>query len=77
MDELISLEHNLLLRLAPLELKNLCLQAGAKLAEKDVSAIFSNMGVINMPEEYQRYIELFHVYTSTPKIELCMCSFSG
>lgn len=75
MDELISLEHNLLLRLAPLELKNLCLQAGAKLAEKDVSAIFSNMGVINMPEEYQRYIELFHVYTSTPKIELCMCSF--
>ena len=40
-----------------------------------MSAIFSNMGVINMPEEYQRYIELFHVYTSTPKIELCMCSF--
>ena len=75
MNELIRIEYNPVLRLAPLELKNICLQAGARLAKKDVTAIFSNMGIVSMPAEYAQYIELFHVYTSTPKIELCMCSF--
>lgn len=75
MNELIGLERNPILRMAPLELKNLCLQAGAKLSEKNVTAIFSNMGVVDMPEEYSKYIDWFHVFTSTPKTELCMCSF--
>ena len=28
-----------------------------------------------MPESYETYIRYFGVYTSTPKVELCMCSF--
>ncbi len=75
MNKLTSLEYHPVLRLAPLELKNIFLHAGAKIAERDVTAIYSNMGVVSMPEAYEKYIELFHVYTSTPKIELCMCSF--
>lgn len=75
MNEYIRLEMNPILRFAPLELKNLCISAGARFSEKDITAIFSNMGIINMPEEYAPYIERFGVYTSTPKVELCMCSF--
>lgn len=70
-----ALEHHPILRLAPLEFKNLCINAGARLSEKDVTAIFSNMSVVTMPEEYHPYINRFGVFTSTPKIELCMCSF--
>lgn len=75
MNELIALEMHPILRLAPLELKNLCIRAGARYAEKDVTAIFSNMSAVTMPEEYIPYIERFGVFTSTPKMELCMCSF--
>lgn len=75
MSELLALEMNPVLRLAPLELKNLCIQAGAKIAEKNVTAVFSNMSAVHMPEEYACFIDRFGIYTSTPKMELCMCSF--
>lgn len=75
MNELIALEVHPILRLAPLELKNLCIQAGAKIAASDVTAIFSNMSIVKMPKELEPYIERFGVYTNTPKMELCACSF--
>ncbi|SHK21972.1 DUF6320 domain-containing protein [Hespellia stercorisuis] len=75
MNTLISLEHHPILRLAPLELKNLCINAGARFSERDTTAIFSNMSVVSMPEVYEPYIRRFGVFTSTPKVELCMCSF--
>ena len=75
MNELIALEMHPILRLAPLELKNLGIKAGARYAERDVTAIFSNMSAVKMPAEYEPFIERFGVYTSTPKMELCMCSF--
>ena len=73
--ELLALELHPILRLAPLELKNLCIQAGAKFSEKNVTAIFSNMSAVKMPENYVPYIERFGVYTNTQKMELCLCSF--
>lgn len=75
MNEYFALEVNPILRLAPLELKNFCINAGSRSSEKEVTAIFSNMGIIKMPPEYEPYIERFGVYTSTPKLEMCMCSF--
>lgn len=75
MNEYIALEKNPFLRIAPLELKNVCMNAGAKLVDHELTAIFSNMSVVDMPEEYRPYIERFGVYTSTRKIELCACSF--
>lgn len=75
MNELIALEMHPILKLAPLELKNLGIRAGARYAERDVTAIFSNMSAVQMPEEYGERIERFGVYTSTPKMELCACSF--
>ena len=73
--ELLALELHPILRLAPLELKNLCIQAGAKYSEKNTTAIFSNMSAVKMPASYVPYIERFGVYTNTPKLELCLCSF--
>ena len=73
--ELLALELHPILRLAPLELKNLCIQAGAKYSEKNTTAIFSNMSAVKMPASYVPYIERFGVYTNTPKLELCLWSF--
>ena len=45
------------------------------MAEGEVTAVLSNMSAVKMPEEYMPYIERFGVYTSTPRMELCVCSF--
>ena len=75
MSDYFALQVHPVLKFAPLELKNICINVGARTAEKDVTAIFSNMGIIKMPESYEPYIQRFGVFTSTPKVELCMCSF--
>ena len=75
MNELIAIEKHKILKWAPLELKNRCIRAGAKMAEQEVTAVLSNMSVVKMPEDYAQYIEKFGVYTSTIRTEFCICSF--
>lgn len=75
MNELIAIEKHKILKWAPLELKNRCIRAGAKMAEQEVTAVLSNMSVVKMPEDCAQYIEKFGVYTSTNRTELCICSF--
>ncbi len=76
MNELIAFEKHKILRWAPLDLKNACIRAGAKMAEKEVTAVFSNMSVVRLPKEYETYVERFGVYTSTPRTELCVVSYA-
>lgn len=75
MNELIAFEKHKILKWAPLELKNPCIRMGAKMAEREVTAVCSNMSVVKMPEEYMPYIKRFGVFTSTPRTEVCICSF--
>ena len=75
MNELIAFEKHKILKWAPLILKDPCIKMGAKMAEGEVTAVLSNMSAVKMPEEYMPYIERFGVYTSTPRMELCVCSF--
>ena len=75
MNELIAFEKHKILRWAPLDLKNVCLRASSKMAEREVTAVFSNMGMVKLPKEYEDLIERFGVYTSTPRTEVCVCSF--
>lgn len=77
MNEYTRLETNPFLRLTPLGMKNLGIQAGFATTVRDLTAIFSNMGVVKMPEAYEPYIKQFGVFTSTHKVELCMCSFKN
>ena len=75
MNELIAFEKHKILRWAPLDLKNVCLRASSKMAEREVTAVFSNMGMVKLPKEYEDLIERFGVYTSTPRTEVGVCSF--
>lgn len=70
-----SLEKHPILRFVPIALKNAAIYIGSKKSSSDITAIYSNMSVIKMPEEFTPYIERFGVFTSTPKLELTMCSF--
>ena len=75
MNELSSLEHNLLTQLVPLIIKNPVLRLANYLAERGITAAFSNVGKVAKPPEMARYIDSFHVFTSTNRLQACMCSF--
>lgn len=43
-------------------------------AQAETAAV-SNVGQIKLPEVYAPYIRLFDVFTSTDKLQICMCSY--
>lgn len=75
MISLASMERHTALRLIPLGIKSLGMLIAMKFGKKNTSAIFSNLGVVSLPDAYMDYIEYFGVFTSTPKTELSICSF--
>lgn len=75
-NEYVKIEENFLARMIPLEIKTLGLKIGALKDKKALTAVLSNIGKITMPEDCIPYIELFDIFTSTPKLELCICSFN-
>lgn len=75
MNDLVRLEKNPFLRAVPLEIKNLFLLAGTTLGGRSVTAVYSNIGRIQMPSEYEKYIKRFGFFASTDKLQLCSCSY--
>ena len=75
LNDLVSLEKNPVLRLVPLEIKTPFLLAGTTLGGRSITAIYSNVGIIRMPEEYREYIQRFGLFASTDSLQLCSCSF--
>ena len=75
MDVLIALEHNAGIRIAPLPIKNFAIRTARGLADTETTAVISNVGIISMPDGFERYIKSFGVYASTLKTQLCFCSY--
>lgn len=75
MNTFTGIEHNILARAVPLFIKDFVLRIADSIAEKDVTFSFSNVGPIQMPKDMIPYIRLFDVFSSTNKMQACMCSF--
>jgi len=74
---LCFLEHNIPLRLVPLLLKDRILYAAGRLADRQATASFSNVGKVSMPPEMEPYIHLFGAFTSPGKLQASVCSFGN
>ena len=74
LDGLAGLEHNPISRIVPLPIKDLAMKAAYHISERSATAALSNVGIIRIPEPLMPYIEFFDVFTSTPKLQLCVCS---
>ena len=59
----------------PLEIKNLFLLAGTTLGGRSISAIYSNIGKIQLPDVFETYVDSFGFFTSTDKLQMCSCSY--
>lgn len=75
MNRYSELEHIVPLRSLPLPLKILAMRYAAMMADRGVTAVLSNVGVVHMPPETASYIRLFDVFTSARKMQLCLCSY--
>lgn len=75
MNSMSYLEHNPLLRIAPLPLKDLVLGIAKKINAAGETAVLSNVGRIQMPEELKPYILRFGTLMDTMNLQLTLCSF--
>lgn len=72
---MMAFEFNPAVRGVPLILKNIVLRQVGNMAAKETSSTFSNVGKVSMPKSAQEYIELFGVYTSARRPQICMSSY--
>ena len=75
MNRLVRLEKNPLLRAVPLEIKNLFLLAGTTLGGRSISAIYSNIGKIQLPDVFETYVDsfgFFYKYGQTADVLLLL-----
>ncbi len=77
MNGYVRLEKNPVLRAVPLEIKRYFLIIGANLGSRSITAVYSNVGIIRLPEEYRKYIDRFGIFASTDSLQLCSCSYEN
>lgn len=75
MDDLAALEHNVFARLVPLVFKDMGMAAANRMARRAITASISNIGKVDMPPPMREYIRQFDVFTSTDRLQMCMCSY--
>ena len=75
MNSMARLEDIFVIRLIPIFIKDFILKYAYKLSDFSETMTLSNVGVINMPDAYQSYIDYFSVFMSTSRIQLCLCSY--
>lgn len=76
MIRLSSIENQFAAKIVPVVLKNPILKYAYMINDSKITATFSNVGKINMPNEFEKYISLFDVFTCTKKMQVCMCSYN-
>lgn len=75
LNNLSGWEHNLAAKLIPLFIKDIFLKVINQVADREITAALSNVGRITMPEAAAKYIRLFDLFTSTKRIQPCLCSY--
>lgn len=76
MNALISVEKNPIIRIVPLAIKNLVLGTAFKITEKYDTTTISNIGRIELPNEFSKYISSFGMFVATNKLQAGVCSYS-
>ena len=76
-NKLASLEHNFILRIIPLAIKDIILKIANSVVDRSYTSTLSNVGVINMPDDIKPFIYSFDIFVSTNKLQACVCSFEN
>ncbi len=75
MNSYAALEHNFVVKMIPLFLKDIGISLLSRAANRGVTCTMSNLGQIRMPEIFTPYIHHFSAFMSAPSEQLCVSSF--
>lgn len=75
MNQMIALERNLLLRAAPLFLKDLVLGLATRIANRDITTAVSSLGRISFSDEVDAHVRSVNLQTSTADLNFLVCTF--
>lgn len=74
MTQNLKIEKNPIMRILPLPIKNLGIGIGFLFtAEKTTTALISNLGPVDLPEEMKQYIEKYFFFTGPGKLNGARC----
>lgn len=73
---LISLERNPLARVVPLPLKKISLRIGNMVMDLGITAAVSNVGRIDMPSEFEKYICQFSIIPNVKRPQMAICTYA-
>lgn len=73
--KLMSLERNPFARIIPLTIKDYALRIANIFNDRSITSTISNIGRINMPPEFEPYIEQFSICVSSRRPQITMCSY--
>ena len=71
-----ALQHNVIIKMLPLFLKDLGIMFFSHLTRKGTTATLSNLGRIQMPEELAQYIDRFSGFMSTQNMQICISTYN-
>lgn len=75
MNRLAALEHNPVIRVMPLAVKDPVLRLSGWIAARGETTSLSNLGRITMPSACAPFIRAFDVFISARRLQMCMCSY--
>lgn len=75
MNRMIALEKNLLLRFAPLFVKDIVLDIANRLVTRETTTTVSNLGRIGIDERLRPYVRDINILTSTTGLNFTLCTF--
>ena len=74
-NRLASYERAVAARIAPIPVKNFFMRLAYNQNSRGVTAALSNIGIVKLPEETEKYVRQFGVLCSTARIQACICSY--
>lgn len=70
-----ALEHNVMIKMVPIWIKDIVIDAFNRAAKKGVTTTISNLGQIKMPAEAAPYIDRFSAFMAAPSQQICISSY--
>lgn len=70
----VSMERNPFIKIVPLTVKNFFIRIARHIASSKETIVISNVGIVKMPPETQKFIRHMSVLSSTSKTQICICT---
>ena len=76
-NKMLSFERNIAAEIVPISIKDIVLSLIDQISVNKYTTCFSNIGKIDIPNNFKKYIVNFEVITSTPSFQFTTCSYEN